>query len=299
MNLSVDFCGIKMKNPLTTASGTFNPQAHAAFYDLSLLGAVTVKGLSNIPWEGNPTPRIAETYGGMLNSVGLQNPGVDAWIREDLPFLKQFDTKIIVNIAGHTIEEYTAVAEKLADQPVDLLELNISCPNVTEGGVTFGTDPHMVETVVSAVKRKAAQPLIVKLTPNVTDIVEIAKAAEAGGADALSLINTLLGMRIDVHRRRPVLARKVGGFSGPAIKPVAVRMVYQVSKAVHLPMIGMGGIMTGEDAAEFIMAGAAMVAVGTAGLVEPDAPVRILNELMAFMDNEGIEDINEIRGIIE
>ena len=299
MNLQVNFCGIDMKNPLTTASGTFNPEAHAAFYDLSVLGAATVKGIADVAWKGNPTPRIAETYGGMLNSVGLQNPGVDAWLEKDLPFLKQYDTRIIVNVAGHTIEEYTAVVEKLQDAPIDLLELNISCPNVSAGGVTFGTDPDMVRKVVSAVKDKARQPLIVKLTPNVTDIVEIARAARDGGADALSLINTLLGMKIDVYRRRPVLARKVGGFSGPAIKPVAVRMVYQVAKAVDLPIIGMGGVMTGEDVAEFIMAGASMVAVGTAALSDPMAPVRILNELKEFMEKTGVKDINEIRGIID
>ena len=299
MNLQVNFCGIDMKNPLTTASGTFNPEAHAAFYDLSVLGAATVKGIADVAWEGNPTPRIAETYGGMLNSVGLQNPGVDAWLEKDLPFLKQYDTRIIVNVAGHTIEEYTAVVEKLQDAPIDLLELNISCPNVSAGGVTFGTDQDMVRKVASAVKDKARQPLIVKLTPNVTDIVEIARAARDGGADALSLINTLLGMKIDVYRRRPVLARKVGGFSGPAIKPVAVRMVYQVAKAVDLPIIGMGGVMTGEDVAEFIMAGASMVAVGTAALSDPMAPVRILNELKEFMEKTGVKDINEIRGIID
>lgn len=299
MNLHVDFCGIDMKNPITTASGTFNPKAQAEFYDLSILGAATVKGIAASPWEGNPTPRIAETYGGMLNSVGLQNPGADAWIREDLPFLKRFDTRIIVNIAGHTIDEYTAVTEKLADTPVDLLELNISCPNVSEGGVTFGTDPRMVEKVVSAVKERARQPLIVKLTPNVTDIVEIAKAAENGGADALSLINTLLGMKIDVYRRKPVLARKVGGFSGPAIKPVAVRMVYQVSHAVNLPIIGMGGISTGEDAAEFLMAGATMVAVGTASLTDPMAPKRILEELVSFMEKTGVQDVKELIGCAE
>lgn len=298
-NLAVELCGVSMKNPLTTASGTFNPQAHAAFYDLGLLGAVTVKGVANVPWSGNPTPRIAETYGGMLNSVGLMNPGVDALIAEDLEFLKQYDTRVIVNVAGHTISEYCEVARKLQTAPVDLLELNISCPNVTEGGVTFGTDAAMVEKVVSAVKKECAQPLIVKLTPNVTDITEMARAAEAGGADALSLINTLLGMRIDVYKRKPILARKVGGFSGPAIKPVAVRMVYQVAKACKLPIVAMGGVMTGEDVAEFIMAGATMVATGTVNLIEPDAPVRILRELEEFMDKTGITNIQDIRGIIE
>lgn len=298
-NLKVNICGVEMKNPLTTASGTFNPQAHAQFYDLGVLGAATVKGVANVPWPGNPTPRIAETYGGMLNSVGLMNPGVDALIKEDLEFLKKFDTKVIVNVAGHTIEEYCEVVRKLHNTSVDLLELNISCPNVSEGGVTFGTDAKMVEKVVSAVKKECQQPLIVKLTPNVTDITEMAKAAEAGGADALSLINTLLGMKIDVYRRKPILARKVGGFSGPAIKPVAVRMVYQVSKVTDLPIVAMGGVSTGEDVAEFIMAGATMVATGTVNLTEPDAPVRILRELEEFMDKTGVKDINEIRGIID
>ena len=298
MNMNIDFCGISMKNPLTTASGTFNPRAHADFYDLSLLGAVTVKGVAAEPWEGNPTPRIAEVYGGMLNSVGLQNPGAEAWIREELPFLQQYDTQIIVNLCGHTLDEYVEVTRMFRGVPVDLLELNISCPNVSAGGVTFGTDPKMVEKVVSSVKKEADKPLIVKLTPNVTDITEIARAAEAGGADALSLINTLLGMKIDIYRKKPVLARSVGGFSGPAIKPVAVRMVYQAAHAVRLPIIGMGGVMTGEDAAEIIMAGASMVAIGTAALVDPSAPPRILQELEAFCEKTGVQDINEIRGII-
>ena len=298
MNMNIDFCGITMKNPLTTASGTFNPRAHADFYDLSILGAVTVKGVASEPWEGNPTPRVAEVYGGMLNSVGLQNPGAEAWIREELPFLKQFDTRIIVNLCGHTLDEYVAVTRMFQGVPVDLLELNISCPNVSAGGVTFGTDPKMVEKVVSEVKKEADKPLIVKLTPNVTDIVEIARAAEAGGADALSMINTLLGMKIDVYRRKPVLARGAGGLSGPAVKPVAVRMVNQVAKAVTLPIIGMGGIMTGEDAAEIIMAGASMVGIGTAALSDPAAPPRILHELEEFCEKTGVKDIKEIRGIV-
>ncbi len=298
-NLSVSLCGVTMKNPLTTASGTFNPQAHAKFYDLGVLGAATVKGVADVAWPGNPTPRIAETYGGMLNSVGLQNPGMEAFIAEDLPFLRQYNTNVIVNIAGHSIEEYCRVAERLQDEPVDLLELNISCPNIKEGGVTFGTNPAMAEKVVREVKKYAKQPMIVKLTPNVTDITEIAKAAEAGGADALSLINTLLGMRIDVYRRRPMLAQKMGGFSGPAVKPVAVRMVYQVNKACNLPIVAMGGVSTGEDVAEFIMAGATMVSTGTINLTEPAAPVRILGELETFMDKTGVRDINEIRGIID
>lgn len=300
VNLSVDFAGVALKNPVVTASGTFNPQAHSQFYDLSELGAVTLKGVADVPWPGNPTPRIAETYGGMLNSVGLHNPGVEALKAEDLPFMKQFDTKVIVNTAGHSIEEYCRVSEALQDaEGVDLVELNISCPNVKEGGVTFGTDPHMVEKVVSAVKKCTRQPLIVKLTPNVTDIPEIAKAAEAAGADALSLINTLYGMRIDIYRRKPVLANKMGGFSGPAVKPVAVRMVYQVCRAVKVPVLGMGGIMTGEDAVEFMMAGASAVAVGTANLVDPKAPVRILREMEQTLEKLGVADIKDIRGVIE
>lgn len=300
VNLSVDFAGVALKNPVVTASGTFNPQAHSQFYDLSELGAVTLKGVADVPWPGNPTPRIAETYGGMLNSVGLHNPGVEALKAEDLPFMKQFDTKVIVNTAGHSIEEYCRVSEALQEaEGVDLVELNISCPNVKEGGVTFGTDPHMVEKVVSAVKKCTRQPLIVKLTPNVTDIPEIAKAAEAAGADALSLINTLYGMRIDIYRRKPVLANKMGGFSGPAVKPVAVRMVYQVCRAVKVPVLGMGGIMTGEDAVEFMMAGASAVAVGTANLVDPKAPVRILREMEQTLEKLGVADIKDIRGVIE
>ncbi|MBQ7916648.1 MAG: dihydroorotate dehydrogenase [Firmicutes bacterium] len=300
VNLAVNFAGVEMKNPVVTASGTFNPQAHSKFYDLSKLGGVTLKGVADVPWPGNPTPRIAETYGGMLNSVGLHNPGVEVLKAEDLPFMKQFDTKVIVNTAGHSIAEYCRVSEALQDaEGVDLVELNISCPNVKEGGVNFGTNPQMVEEVVAAVKKCTKQPLIVKLSPNVTNIVDIAKAAEAGGADALSLINTLFGMRIDIYRRRPVLAQKMGGFSGPAIKPVAVRMVYQVHKAVNLPLLGMGGIMTGEDAIEFIMAGATIVATGTANLVDPTAPVRIVGEMEAVLEKMGVKDINEIRGVID
>ena len=300
VNLSVNLAGVDLKNPLVTASGTFNPQAHSQFYDLSLLGGVTLKGVADVAWPGNPTPRIAETYGGMLNSVGLHNPGVEAMKKEDLPFMEQFDTAVIVNTAGHSIEEYCRVSEALQEESrVDLVELNISCPNVKEGGVTFGTDPKMVEKVVAAVKKCMKQPLIVKLSPNVTDITEIAKAAEAAGADALSLINTLFGMRIDIYRKKPILAQKMGGFSGPAVKPVAVRMVYQVHKAVQIPILGMGGVMTAEDVIEFIMAGATAVATGTANLVDPMAPVKILEELPQVLEKLGVTDINEIRGIIE
>jgi len=300
MNLKVEFCGITFKNPVFTASGTFNSgREFASVVDLNQIGGVIVKGVASTAWKGNPAPRIAETYGGMLNSVGLQNPGVDAFIKNDIPFLRQFDTKIIVNLAGRTVEEYCEVVEKLGDADVDMLELNISCPNVKEGGVAFGIDPHMAELVTREVKKVAKQPLIVKLSPNVTDICEIAKAVESGGADGLSLINTLIGMKIDIHKRQPVLARKMGGFSGPAIKPVAVRMVYQVAKACQLPIIGLGGIMTGEDAIEFMMAGARGIAVGTANLLNPSATMDILSEIKSYMKSYNILDINEIVGIIE
>lgn len=300
INTSVNIAGVEMKNPVTTASGTFGSgKEFAEFVDLNLLGAVTVKGVANEPWKGNNTPRIAETYGGMLNSVGLQNPGADYFIENDIPFLRQFDTKIIVNLCGHSIEEYCAVAERMSEADVDLFELNISCPNVSAGGITFGTDPKMAEKVVSEVKKYAKKPMIVKLTPNVTDITEIARAAEAGGADGLSLINTLLGMRIDINKRKPILANKVGGFSGPAIKPVAVRMVYQVAKATNLPIIGMGGISTWEDAIEFIMAGATGVAVGTANFSNPFATVEIVKGIEEYMQTNRIKNLAEIRGIIE
>ena len=300
INTAVNIAGVEMKNPVTTASGTFGSgKEFAEFVDLNLLGAVTVKGVADQPWKGNNTPRIAETYGGMLNSVGLQNPGAKYFIENDIPFLRQFDTKIIVNLCGHSIEEYCAVAETMSEADVDMFELNISCPNVSAGGITFGTEPKMAEKVVSEVKKYSKKPMIVKLTPNVTDVTEIARAAEAGGADGLSLINTLLGMRIDINKRKPVLANKVGGFSGPAIKPVAVRMVYQVAKATNLPIIGMGGISTWEDAIEFIMAGATGVAVGTANFANPFATVEIVKGIEEFMQTNGIKDLAEIRGIIE
>ncbi len=300
MNLGVEFCGVKFKNPVFTASGTFNSgKEFEPIVDLNQIGGVIVKGVASTPWKGNPSPRIAETYGGMLNSVGLQNPGVDAFIRDDVPFLRQFDTKIIVNLAGRTVDEYCEVVEKLGDADVDMLELNISCPNVKEGGVAFGIDPQMAELVTKEVKKVAKQPLIVKLSPNVTDITEIARAVEAGGADGISLINTLIGMKIDIHRRKPVLARKMGGFSGPAIKPVAVRMVYQVAQVTELPIIGLGGIMTGEDAIEFMMAGANAIAVGTANLVNPNATMEVLDGIKRYANSNNLLDINEIVGIIE
>lgn len=298
LDLSIQIAGVEMKNPVMTASGTFGSgREYGEYVDLNRLGAVVVKGIASTPWRGNSAPRVAETYGGMLNSVGLQNPGVRAFMEKDIPFLRRYDTKIIVNVCGKTLEEYCDVVKRLQDADIDLLELNISCPNVKEGGVSFGTDPHMVELVTREVKRYARQPLIVKLTPNVTDIVTIAKAAEAGGADGISLINTLLGMAIDIHRRKPILANIVGGLSGPAIKPVALRMVYQVAKAVKLPIIGMGGIMNAEDALEFMMAGATAVAVGTANFINPRATIDILEGIEGYL-RESKEELEALRGII-
>lgn len=300
MNMKVNIAGVELKNPIMTASGTFGSgKDFAPFVDLNKIGCVVVKGVSDVEWMGNPAPRIVETYGGMINSVGLQNPGMEVFIKEDIPFLRQYDTKIAVNLAGRTIEEYVRVAERLQNEDIDLLELNISCPNVKEGGVAFGIDPKMAMSVTEAVKKVAKQPLIVKLSPNVTDITEIARAVEAGGADAVSLINTLIGSRIDIHKQKFILSMKQGGLSGPAIKPVAVRMVWQVANAINLPIVGMGGIMTGEDAIEFMMAGANAVAVGTANLLDPSATMKILDEMTIFMQNKGIENINDIVGIVQ
>ena len=299
MNTKVNIAGVEFKNPVTTASGTFGSGTeYSEFVDLSLLGAVTTKGVANVPWPGNPTPRIAETYGGMINAIGLQNPGIDVFVNRDIPFLKQYDTKIIVNVCGKTTEDYIDVVERLGDQPVDLLEINISCPNVKEGGIAFGQDPKAVEAITREVKRHAKQPIIMKLSPNVTDITVMAKAAEAGGADALSLINTLTGMKIDINRRSFAVANKTGGMSGPAVKPVAVRMVYQVAQAVKLPIIGMGGIMTAEDALEFILAGATAVAVGTANFHNPYATKEVVEGIEAYMRKYGIEDIKELIGAV-
>jgi len=294
-DLRVNIAGVEWKNPITTASGTFSARESSAFYDLSRLGAVTTKGVADVPWMGNPTPRIAETYGGMLNAVGLQNPGVEAYMKEELPYLKKYDTRVIANVAGHSIEEYCAVVERLNETDVDMFEINISCPNVKQGGIGFGTDPGLAEQVTKAVKDIAKKPVIIKLTPNVTDITEIARAVEAGGADAISMINTLLGMRIDVRKGKLVLANKTGGFSGPAVKPVAVRMVYQVRRAVNVPIIGLGGISTGEDVAEFLMAGADAVAIGTAALVNPTAPVDILEQFETYMDEMGFKTIADVK----
>lgn len=295
IDLSVNIAGITLKNPITTASGTFSARESGEFYDLNELGAMITKGVANIPWDGNHTPRIAETYGGMLNSVGLQNPGIDYFIANELPYLKQFDTKVIVNVVGRSIEDYCEVAEKLSDTAVDMLEINISCPNVKKGGIGFGTHSEMAAKVTQEVRKVSKKPMIIKLTPNVTDITEIARAVEAEGADAVSLINTLLGMKIDVHKRKHVLANKMGGFSGPAIKPVAVRMVYQVRRAVKIPIIGLGGIMTGEDVVEFIMAGADAVSVGTAAFANPTAPVDIKKELLEYMERYGFKALQQIR----
>ena len=299
MKTAVSIAGVELKNPVMTASGTFGSgQEYGEFVDLNLLGAVVTKGVSNVPWPGNPAPRIAETYGGMINAIGLQNPGIDVFVERDIPYLKQFDTKIVVNVCGKTTEDYVEVVERLGDEPVDLLEINISCPNVKEGGIAFGQDPKAVEAITREVKRHARQPVIMKLSPNVTDITETARAAEAGGADALSLINTLTGMKIDITKRTFAVANKTGGLSGPAIKPVAVRMVYQTAQAVDLPIIGMGGIMTAEDALEFILAGAAAVSVGTANFHDPGATVKIEKGIRKYMDAWGVEDIKELVGAV-
>jgi len=299
MNTKINIAGVEFKNPVTTASGTFGSGAeYSELVDLNRLGAVTTKGVAHIPWPGNPTPRIAETHSGMLNAIGLQNPGVDVFIRRDIPFLRQFDTKIIVNVCGKTTEEYVDAVRRLSDEDVDLLEINISCPNVKEGGIAFGQDAMAVEAITKIIKDHSKHPIIMKLSPNVTDITEMAKAAEAGGADALSLINTITGMKIDIHKRGFAIANKTGGLSGPAIKPVAVRMVYQSAQAVRIPVIGMGGICTAEDAIEFIMAGATAVAVGTANFTNPYATVEIVEGIEAYMNQYSIKDINELIGII-
>ena len=299
MNTKVNLAGVELKNPVMTASGTFGSGAeYGEFVDLNRLGAVVTKGVANVPWEGNPTPRVAEVYGGMLNAIGLQNPGIDGFVKRDIPFLRQYDTRIIVNVCGRTKEDYLEVTERLGDKPVDLLEINISCPNVKEGGIAFGQDPKAVEAITRAVKDHAKQPVIMKLSPNVTDIGEMARAAEAGGADVISLINTLTGMKIDINRRSFALANKTGGMSGPAIKPIAVRMVYQAAQAVKLPIIGMGGITNSEDALEFIMAGATAVSVGTANFFNPYATVEIAEGIQAFMKEQGVQDIQELIGAV-
>lgn len=297
---SVTIAGVTLKNPVMTASGTFGSGAeYSEFVNLNKLGAVVTKGVANVPWPGNPTPRIAETHSGMLNAIGLQNPGIDLFCKRDIPYLKQFDTKIIVNVCGRSTEDYLEVVERLENEPVDMLEINISCPNVKEGGIAFGQDPKAVEAITKAVKTKAKQPVIMKLSPNVTDITEMAKAVEAGGADAVSLINTLTGMKIDINRRTFAVANKTGGLSGPAIKPVAVRMVYQVANAVALPIIGMGGIANADDALEFIMAGATMVSVGTANFNDPLTTIKVVDGIRDYCAKNGVADINELIGCVK
>ena len=300
MNTTVNIAGVEFKNPVMTASGTFGSgMEYSQFVDLNKLGAVTTKGVANIPWAGNPTPRVAETYGGMMNAVGLQNPGIDLFCQRDIPFLKQYDTKIIVNVCGKSASDYCEVVERLAEEPVDILEINISCPNVKEGGIAFGQDPKAVESITREVKKLAKQPVIMKLSPNVTDITEMARAAEAGGADALSLINTLTGMKIDINRRSFVLANKTGGMSGPAIHPIAVRMVYQTAQAVKVPIIGMGGIMTAEDAIEMILAGATAVSIGTANFVDPKTTEKVVAGIEEYMSKYQVNDIKELVGAVK
>ena len=297
---SVTIAGVTLKNPVMTASGTFGSGAeYSEFVDLNKLGAVVTKGVANVPWPGNPTPRIAETHSGMLNAIGLQNPGIDLFCKRDIPYLKQFDTKIIVNVCGRSTEDYLEVVERLGNEPVDMLEINISCPNVKEGGIAFGQVPASAERITKAVKKVAKQPVIMKLSPNVTDITEMAKAVEAGGADAVSLINTLTGMKIDINRRTFAVANKTGGLSGPAIKPVAVRMVYQVANAVALPIIGMGGIANADDALEFIMAGATMVSVGTANFNDPLTTIKVVDGIRDYCAKNGVADINELIGCVK
>lgn len=300
MNMSVKIAGVEFKNPVMEASGTFGSgMEYSEFVDLSRLGAVVTKGVANVPWPGNPTPRIAETYGGMINAIGLQNPGIDVFAKRDIPFLKKYDTKIVVNVCGKTTEDYIDVVERLGDEPVDMLEINISCPNVKEGGIAFGQDPKAVEAITRAVKAHAKQPVVMKLSPNVTDITVMAKAAEAGGADAISLINTLTGMKIDINRQCFALANKTGGLSGPAIKPIAVRMVYQAANAVSIPVIGMGGIACAEDALEFILAGASAVSIGTANFFNPYAAEETVQGIEAYMREKKVDRLTDMIGIVK
>ncbi len=300
MNTQVNIAGVTLKNPVMTGSGTFGSgMEYSEFVDLNRLGAVVTKGVANVPWPGNPTPRVAEVYGGMLNAIGLQNPGIDVFMERDIPFLKQYDTKIIVNVCGKTEEDYLEVVEKLADESaVSLLEINVSCPNVKEGAITFGQKADALYHITERIKKKARQPIIMKLSPNVTDIAEMARAAEAAGADALSLINTITGMKIDIHRRCFALANRTGGMSGPAIKPVAVRMVYQASHAVRIPVIGMGGIATGEDAIEFILAGATAVSVGAMNFVDPYSTIKVIQGIEDYMRAYNVEDITDLIGAV-
>ena len=297
---SIEIAGVSFKNPVMTASGTFGSgMEYGEFVDLNKLGAIVTKGVANIPWEGNPTPRIAETYGGMLNAIGLQNPGIDVFIKRDIPFLKQYDTRIIVNVCGKSVSDYLEVVEKLSDTDIDMMEINISCPNVKEGAIAFGQKAETVYDITKRIKEKAKQPVIMKLSPNVCDITEMAKAAEAAGADALSMINTITGMKIDINKRAFALANKTGGLSGPAIKPVAVRMVYQCANAVKIPIIGMGGIASAEDAIEFMMAGATGVAVGAMNFVNPYLTEEVISGIERFMQNQKVNDINNLIGCVK
>lgn len=300
MNTEVTIAGVTFKNPVMTASGTFGSgMEYGEFIDLNCLGAVVTKGVASVPWQGNPTPRIAEVYGGMLNAIGLQNPGIAVFMERDLPFLEKYDTRVIVNVCGKTVEEYLDVVEKLGDTKVDMLEINVSCPNVKEGAIAFGQNADSLYDITSRIRKTARQPIIMKLSPNVTDITEMARAAEAAGADAISLINTITGMKIDIHRRKFVLANKTGGMSGPAVKPVAVRMVYQCANAVKIPIIGMGGIAGGEDAIEFLMAGATAVSVGAMNFVNPYTCLEVIDGIRNYMQQYGIEDVREIIGCVE
>ena len=299
-NMSVNLAGVELKNPVMTASGTFGSgQEYSEFVNLNNLGAVVTKGVANVPWPGNPVPRVAETTGGMLNAIGLQNPGIDVFCERDIPFLKKYDTKIIVNVCGKTTEVYCEVVERLANEPVDMLEINVSCPNVKEGGIAFGQNPAALEAITKEVKKYAKQPVIMKLSPNVTDITEMARAAESGGADVVSLINTITGMKIDINRRTFALANKTGGMSGPAVKPVAVRMVYQVANAVKIPIIGMGGIASAEDALEFIMAGATAVSVGTANFINPYTTQEVVDGIQSYLEKQNVKDICELIGCVK
>jgi dihydroorotate dehydrogenase (NAD+) catalytic subunit len=300
LNTKINIAGVEFKNPVMTASGTFGSgMEYSEFVDLNCLGAVVTKGVANIPWEGNPTPRVCETYGGMLNAIGLQNPGIDVFIERDIPFLKQFDTKIIVNVCGRSVADYVEVVEKLGEQPVDMLEINVSCPNVQHGGIAFGQNPKCLYDITKEIKAKAKQPIIMKLSPNVTDITEMARAAEAAGSDALSLINTITGMKIDIHKRTFALANRTGGLSGPAIKPVAVRMVYQVANTVKIPIVGMGGVSNAEDVIEFMLAGATGVAVGAMNFVNPYTTAEAVKGIEDYMRQYNIENLSDIIGSVK
>lgn len=301
MNMQTTIAGVTFQNPVMTASGTFGSgMEYAEFVDLNRLGAVVTKGVANVPWTGNPTPRVAEVYGGMLNAIGLQNPGIDVFLERDIPFLKQYDTKVIVNVCGKTVEDYVEVVERLGDEPaVAMLEINVSCPNVKEGAIAFGQRADALFGITEEIKKHAKQPVIMKLSPNVTDITEMAKAAEAAGADALSLINTITGMKIDIHRRKFAIANKTGGMSGPAIKPIAVRMVYQTAQAVQIPIIGMGGIATAEDAIEFLLAGASAVSIGAMNFVNPYTTIEVIDGIEAYLKQYGIENVTDLIGAVE